>query len=345
MTSNEQDVVAGFATGGRLLSAVRSTVALGQADVAVAFWGPEAVDLLQMPADARSIRVACDAFSGACSPKALGELLRRGARVYDSPGLHAKVYLGNGTLVVGSANASANGFGQHIPENGLDLEAASVSRQADDLAEATRWLRRIYREGNVLTAADLPRIQEARDGTPSAIRLRPRPSFFDMLAREPDWFAGRRLRVCMYDSDEPTDAVQRAYRESEFFTTQEEVDEVGWPYYWSTQDWEVSEGDLILDFIRHGKKVGCTGVWRVLGQADGGDITAVEYVPAPLSLKFPKSDMSRLGTSVTRRGLFTDDRGWKLLDVVPFARGLGDSTGAEGHQSKSGHGATRVDRR
>ena len=99
----------GFVTGEHLLQAARSTVALGRADLAVAFWGPKAVDLLEMPVDASGIRVACDAFSGSCSPKALAELLRRGAKVYDSPGLHAKVCLGTGMLVVGSATPRRTG--------------------------------------------------------------------------------------------------------------------------------------------------------------------------------------------------------------------------------------------
>ena len=134
----------------------------------------------------------------------------------------------------------------------------------------------------------------------------------------------------MYDSEAPSDAVQEAFGESEFFTTQEAVDEVSWPYYWSTEDWDVSEGDLILDFIRESRKVRCTGVWRVLGQINRGGVTAVEYVPSPLGLRFTKTDMASLGRLVTRYGVFTEDRRWDLLDIVPLARELRDGIAGAG---------------
>lgn len=320
--TDDSEFPVGFVTGDMLLDAVRSTIVGARVDIAVAYWGPSALELLDMPRDARHVRVACDAFSGFCSPVTLAGLLERGAKVFDVPGLHAKIYLGAGALVVGSANASANGFGQHIADGGLDLEAAYVAREAGAMAHAGRWLHRVFNEGKPVTPRDIPEIRAMAKQVTGRPKRAAR-SFRQTLLEDPEWFLGRRLRVYMYDADEPDASVQQEYRDAAFAMSEEGIDAIRWPYYWGTEEWEVEEGDLVLDFIREGRKIRCTGVWRVQGRTASGRVTGVELVEGdPCGASFPVKDWKALAKDVVDADAFASGRHSELLDVVDFGRGL-----------------------
>ncbi len=80
-----------FFDGESLSRAIRDVVAEGPVEMAVAFWGNDAVRRLALPADLTNYRYVCDAESGSCIPKALGQLLERGASVATLAGMHAKL--------------------------------------------------------------------------------------------------------------------------------------------------------------------------------------------------------------------------------------------------------------
>lgn len=73
------------------------------------------------------LSVLCDLRSGACDPHAIRDMLDRGASVISIDRLHAKVYIGNGGVVVGSANATAPGLWHGSSTNFGNHEAAMLA--------------------------------------------------------------------------------------------------------------------------------------------------------------------------------------------------------------------------
>jgi hypothetical protein len=126
--------------------------------MAVAFWGQDACSRLEIPANAKGSRVACDARSGCCNPSALSELLKRKVSVVDVPNLHAKVYIGGKEVVVASANASTNGLGEEYDLMSTGLEAGYHSTREEDVTAAWKWFNVIFESGRPVTSDDIPEL-------------------------------------------------------------------------------------------------------------------------------------------------------------------------------------------
>src|SRR5262249_48630666 len=94
-------------------------------DLAVAYWGANGGKTLGLDVFNGSVRILCDAYSGACNPNELKSLLKRGFAVKTRTGLHSKVAITLNAVVIGSANVSANGLGQE-GEEANNFEAAAL---------------------------------------------------------------------------------------------------------------------------------------------------------------------------------------------------------------------------
>ena len=79
-----------------------------RATVAVAYFGAGASRLLPLPRGSRLVVDASDraVASGQTCPADLGELVKRGVKVFSVPNLHAKVFVLGRTAYIGSTNAS-----------------------------------------------------------------------------------------------------------------------------------------------------------------------------------------------------------------------------------------------
>jgi hypothetical protein len=123
--------------------------------VAVAFWGRGAAKSLGL--DARSggvTRIVLNAQSGACNPaelRLLVKLFGEGVRTHAS--LHAKVYANEEAVLIGSANASANGLG-FDGDDEVDgwAEACMYSRTPSVCAETSDWFEKLWADSVPLSA-------------------------------------------------------------------------------------------------------------------------------------------------------------------------------------------------
>ncbi len=99
-----------FLTGQGIVAQVENILQGNNPRCAVAFWGAGAGQLFgqHMRPDARII---CNLSMGGTNPHEIGALQARGIQIRHNDRLHAKIYLGAGSAVVTSANASANGLG------------------------------------------------------------------------------------------------------------------------------------------------------------------------------------------------------------------------------------------
>lgn len=93
------------------------------------------------------LAVLCDLRSGASDPAAIREMLERGASVVSVDRLHAKVYIGDGGVVVGSANATAAGLWHGSKAQAGNHEAAMCATSADAALPWLEWWRALAAEG------------------------------------------------------------------------------------------------------------------------------------------------------------------------------------------------------
>jgi hypothetical protein len=95
--------------------------------VAVPFWGTGAIKSLGLNRN-QKVRIICNLYSAGCNPRVIAKLRKKpGVTVRSNARLHAKIYGGEGFVIVGSSNASTNGL-------------------CDEGAKALGWV-----EANVLT--------------------------------------------------------------------------------------------------------------------------------------------------------------------------------------------------
>lgn len=164
-------------------------------DMAVAFWGEGAIGQLALGRK-RPFRIVLDLSAGASNPAEVRNLMKLGpSRIKHVPKLHAKAYIGDETVVIGSANASANGLGAEGHEASHWREISLQTADRDAVTHARDWFERLWSDATKIDEADLARAEAAW-----ANRRRSRPASSDQslleVARErPEELAGRRIYV------------------------------------------------------------------------------------------------------------------------------------------------------
>lgn len=114
----------------------------GNIDIAVAFWGDGAADMLGLSPE-RVFRILLDLETGGTNPNEVRKLLNiapKSVKCLDR--LHAKAYIAEKELVVGSANASANGLGLEGGEANRWHELGLHTDDVSAVKEAKNWFDR-----------------------------------------------------------------------------------------------------------------------------------------------------------------------------------------------------------
>lgn len=127
-----------FLHGEQLRAQIVSTLKGERRDLAVAFIGAGAIERAGL-SNAEGTRIICDLWSGGCNPDAVRDLHEAGVQIRNLRDLHAKIYIGDSTAVVGSANLSSNGFGDVGTPQQWGLEAGVLVDQPGDLSEIVDW--------------------------------------------------------------------------------------------------------------------------------------------------------------------------------------------------------------
>jgi hypothetical protein len=180
-----------FLTGPALSEVIRRVLGGHGLRCAVAFWGLGAADCIHAAGGSvADTRILCDISMGGCWPGALEELgapdneqLRR------QDGLHAKVYICDAGMVVGSPNASANGigFGESDP---IWLEAGTFHEpKSQAWHQAVTWFDSLFRNATVVDRAALADARRRWRPTPGGPALPVREgSILDLVRADPDQF-------------------------------------------------------------------------------------------------------------------------------------------------------------
>lgn len=147
----------------------------GHLDIAVAFWGVGAVEQLGLDEIEKSYRILLDVTSGGSNPKVVAKLLQlRPKLVRCVDRLHAKAFIGESDLLIGSANASANGLGAEGSEATHWCELGLATKSPRDIAAAQAWFKALWSKSKKITPkmlddaeAQWAKRQKARPNTPS----------------------------------------------------------------------------------------------------------------------------------------------------------------------------------
>ncbi|WP_240475913.1 phospholipase D family protein [Xanthomonas arboricola] len=119
----------------------------GKLDLAVAFWGKGASKALGLHDRAHPSRILLELSQGCSSPDEVRQLMKLpNVEVKALDRLHAKAYIGENEMIVGSANASAGGLGivgresVHWTELGVKVAEESPLHEAKSWFDAA-WIR------------------------------------------------------------------------------------------------------------------------------------------------------------------------------------------------------------
>ena len=116
----------------------------GNVMAAVAYWSHGAAERTGI-GGRRGARIICDLGSLACDPKEIRKLMGLGLQVRRMKRLHAKVWISEGAVIVGSANASRGGLSDPgVPDEKANIEAAVLSTDGNLRGEVVEWFEQIW---------------------------------------------------------------------------------------------------------------------------------------------------------------------------------------------------------
>jgi len=177
--------------------AIKRAITKAPACIAVPFWGRHALEALGLnKRDSKGVRILCNLSAGGCNPDVIRALISLGFQVRALESLHAKVYLGPKSAVLGSANASIDGLGLDKKNPGWN-EACTVIDDPDAVKQLGDWFELLWKD-----AADLSKPQTAQilleqaDRAPPALRVDP-VDLLSTLKANPQAFAHKSLFITL----------------------------------------------------------------------------------------------------------------------------------------------------
>ena len=178
-----------------ILREIKRAIAKAPARIAVPFWGNGSLRALGLDkCDPADVRILCNLSTGGCNPDVIRDLMTLGFQVRALKSLHAKVYLGAKSAVLGSANASIDGLG--LDEDGSGWHEACT--RIDDPAAVKKlgdWFEALWKKAADLSKPQIAQIllQQA-DRAPPALRVDP-GDLLSALKADPVAFAHKSLYI------------------------------------------------------------------------------------------------------------------------------------------------------
>jgi Phosphatidylserine/phosphatidylglycerophosphate/cardiolipin synthases and related enzymes len=135
-------MVNGFISGDENGLEIKKILSCDNIRCAVAFWGMDIAN--EIIKSSSNIKIICNLRSGACNPSAIEKLIKNGTQIKTNDDLHAKVYISDDLVIVGSANASSNGLGYEDSEISGWIEASIVTSNHEVNEKASSWFENLW---------------------------------------------------------------------------------------------------------------------------------------------------------------------------------------------------------
>lgn len=170
---------------------------------AAPFWGLGAARALGLKASDK-VRVLCKFDATACNPQALLEMAELGASIRSHRRLHAKNYIADGIVVVGSSNPSRYGLTQEGDVVGGSVEANLITDDPEVVASVSALFADLWDNEDETIPVSVAMIRReierrASDPPPPAKRRLAAKSLLAACREAPELFSS--VVVCPYDSD------------------------------------------------------------------------------------------------------------------------------------------------
>ncbi|MBP2858257.1 hypothetical protein J8657_11670 [Dickeya oryzae] len=131
-------------------------------NIAVAFLGGGIEPLFDSIKHQSAARIICNFDSGATNPYLVEQLKRKGLDIRNQPRLHAKVLLSNNSMIIGSANLSANGLSLEGKEELTGWEEAGMLiDKPEQIADASRWFELQWQQAKAIDDSTIARQKQA----------------------------------------------------------------------------------------------------------------------------------------------------------------------------------------
>jgi len=203
-----------FISGKAYSQAVEEIVSLEkEMKCAVAFWGADWISHFKKLT--QPIQIICNLESGATNP-AIIEAFHGKANIQlkTHPKLHSKVFLTSECMIIGSANASANGMSLEDSELNGWIEAGLAVDDPVSINDAHDWFKRLWgsKESQYVEELDPSKLKTIENawkrqrGTREKPPALPRTSLLDALKTDPDRFKDSKLIIVITREDASDDA-------------------------------------------------------------------------------------------------------------------------------------------
>jgi hypothetical protein len=168
--------------------------------MAVAFWGEGAAQWLGLLSKPSSAIVICNLKMGGTNPAEIRALMNAGVHVSQSDILHAKVYLFDNQVIIGSSNASANGLSLQGGETSGWIEANVFCDEAAFCQKASRWFAKLTTQ--IITEDDLKNAEEIwlRRRANIQVAIPKGGTLVDALKFKPASYKNRKFYLCAYSA-------------------------------------------------------------------------------------------------------------------------------------------------
>lgn len=125
--------------------------------IAVPYWGRSAVSRLGLDVlNTGDVRIVCNLRSGGCNPDEVEKLLGRfGQAVKTADNLHAKLWITDRFVILGSSNASTNGLGMEAGGSEKLIEANVKLTDINHIGHMTKRFDEIYESSNNINKVDI----------------------------------------------------------------------------------------------------------------------------------------------------------------------------------------------
>jgi hypothetical protein len=147
-----------FLAGEKLTKAMRELCKQRPLKIAIAYWGKNALTLLELHSNRKDTRVLCCLKGGKSHPDVIK---RFGNRAKQIDNLHAKVIWSPQAAIVGSANASSNGLPEEEKSARGLVEAGIHVADKKTLKQIEKWFDRECGRATVITLNDLDDARKA----------------------------------------------------------------------------------------------------------------------------------------------------------------------------------------
>ncbi len=225
---------------------------------AVAYWGQGAVEKLGIEKH-HDLTVVCDLRSGGCNPNEIAKLQKIIGKdnVLTNDRLHAKVWIGKNTAILGSSNASTNGLCFEGDEAASLIEANAIVQDPTVVTSLdTWWTEKVLPGARAITPDDYTIAKRRHKQN----RLkRPVPAQTDLikaLLTTPAVFEDRNFFVWVYESEEASKKAYAAHTKAKKELGDDKIS------FWV--DAVKPPGSYILSFEINEKF--SSGLWQILGE-------------------------------------------------------------------------------